>query len=192
MRNLVTALLKNELIVTTHAKAKEAQSYIENIIKYTKRDNLAFAKSKVEGRLFEQGVTMPKLFNEIAERYQDRHSGFTRIIKLEPRLGDNAPQSILELVDNGTNEIQFWYVARIVARLEKQGLELDELTQTNVAKLTRFRKNGDEAFRAAVERCKVEFYSEPESYANIPVSKKPKAKFLGLEFVKRPEPEASS
>ena len=75
-----------------------------------------------------------KVLEEIVERYPKRQTGFTRIIKLEPRLGeDKAPMSVIELVDSNY-EIKFWYTAKTVARLELQGIELDDLTELNIKK----------------------------------------------------------
>lgn len=95
-RNLVTDLLRYEKIVTTEAKAKEVQGMAEKMITlgkdgslHTRRRVLAFVVDK---------KVVAKLFDELAPRYAQRPGGYTRIIKLEPRLGDGAPMAQLELV----------------------------------------------------------------------------------------------
>ncbi|GMM36407.1 mitochondrial 54S ribosomal protein YmL8 [Saccharomycopsis crataegensis] len=169
LKNLASDLLEKESITTTWAKAKEAQSFTERIISYTKMENQEKARSLAQGKLFRQGTTLPKLFEELGPRYKTRNGGYTRVLKLEPRFGDKAPQAIVELVD-GEREIKFWLCARIVARLERQGLEIDETTQRNVDKLVRFRENGEQEFRELVEKAKELFYSTEESIALRPVN----------------------
>lgn len=187
MRNLCTSLLEHELIVTTTAKAKAAKAYMDNILHYIKRENVEWAKRKVLGRVFLPRELMPKLFDTLATRYAGRAGSCTRLIKLEPRLGDNAPQLVLELVDGTTNEMGFWYTAKIVARLEKQGIEVDAKLRSKIERLNRFRENGDEEFRKAVERCKDEFFTHPALYATTPAERRVRGnKRQGLAFVPRP------
>ncbi|VEU19717.1 DEKNAAC100162 [Brettanomyces naardenensis] len=171
MRNLVSSLIEHESVTTTLPKAKMAQGMIDNMIVKTKKSTLPAnaLKSKLYGELYNQEKTVPKLMNELTERYKDRNGGFTRILKLEPRIGDNAPQAILELVDNGEREMKFWYIAKTVARLELQGQPLDDLTEKNVRDLLLYRKDGDEEFRRTVELCKKEFFDDSEEeLKNLP------------------------
>ena len=97
-RNLVTALFKHERIQTTVPKAKEARSVAEKLITFAKRGDL-HARRMVARKLNEPAV-LQKLFEEIGPRYADRPGGYTRIMRLGPRKGDNAELAILELVDN--------------------------------------------------------------------------------------------
>jgi large subunit ribosomal protein L17 len=97
LRNLVTALLEQERVETTRAKAKEARQWAEQIITLAKRGDL-HARRLTLGVIRSKKV-VAKLFSELRERYQDRPGGYTRIIPLGVRLGDGAPMSILELVD---------------------------------------------------------------------------------------------
>lgn len=168
LRNLVTALFEHESITTTHAKAKEAQRLADRLISLTKKEDVQRAKSLASSDIFQHGKTLPKLFGELKERYANREGGFTRVLRLEPRLSDSAPQSILELVD-GTREMKLWMTARIVARLQQQGLEIDSLTQHNVDKLIKHRANGKEEFDALVQRMKDEFYKDTQKVqSNLP------------------------
>ncbi len=95
-RNLITDLVRYERIRTTEAKAKEIQAQVEKVITLGKRGDLharrLAAEQLYDGRLVE------KLFGDLAERYQDRPGGYTRVIKLGPRLGDAAPRAVIELV----------------------------------------------------------------------------------------------
>lgn len=170
MKNLVSSLIEHESVKTTMGKAKYAQGIIEDLIIKTKSSKLPKneLKSKLYGELYNQDRTVPKLMTTLADRYKERKSGFTRILKLEPRIGDNAPQAILELVDNGLREMKFWYVAKTVARLELQGQPIDPLTKKNVTDLLLYRKNGEEEFKKTVEICKKEFFKDEKDLENLP------------------------
>ena len=97
-RNLVTALFKHERIQTTVPKAKEARIVAEKLITFAKRGDL-HARRMAARKVFEPAV-LQKLFEEIGPRYAERPGGYTRIMRLGPRKGDNAELAILELVDN--------------------------------------------------------------------------------------------
>lgn len=96
-RNLVTDLLKREKIVTTEAKAKEVRGMAEKMITLGKRSGLHSYRQALEF-IMDKKVT-EKLFADLAQRYGERPGGYTRIVKLEPRLGDGAPMVQLELVE---------------------------------------------------------------------------------------------
>jgi large subunit ribosomal protein L17 len=96
-RNMVTSLLNHERITTTDAKAKELRSVAEKIITLGKRGDLHSLRQASAYVRDKQVVT--KLFTTIGPRYKDRSGGYTRIIKLGVRSGDNAPVSIIELVE---------------------------------------------------------------------------------------------
>ena len=96
-RNLVTDLLKHEKIVTTEAKAKEIQAIAEKVITLGKKSGLHSYRQTLSFVMDKQ-VT-EKVFADLAKRYGERPGGYTRIVKLEPRLGDGAPMAKIELVD---------------------------------------------------------------------------------------------
>ncbi|MBO0451693.1 MULTISPECIES: 50S ribosomal protein L17 [Enterococcus] len=110
LRDLTTDLIINERIVTTEARAKEVRSTAEKMITLGKRGDLharrqaaSFVRNEVaEIREENEEVVvesaLQKLFNDIAPRYAERQGGYTRILKTEPRRGDNAPMVVLELV----------------------------------------------------------------------------------------------
>ena len=95
-RNLVTDLLRYEKIVTTEAKAKEARSLAEKVITLGKQKNL-HARRQALAFVYDKDV-VDKLFTELGPRYAERPGGYTRVVKLGPRLGDGAPMAQLELV----------------------------------------------------------------------------------------------
>lgn len=97
------------------------------------------------------------------------------MLRLEPRQGDNAPRSILELVD-GPRDMKFALLARTVARLERQGLPIDEKTSADLQKIYKSRENGEAIFREEVELMKERFYTTDESIANLPPVKEEKQK----------------
>jgi large subunit ribosomal protein L17 len=98
MRNLITALLREEKIQTTDPKAKELRRWVERVITLGKRGDL-HARRQAAAVLFDKTV-LQKLFDTIGPRFKDRPGGYTRIIKLGIRHGDAAQMSLIELVGN--------------------------------------------------------------------------------------------
>ena len=97
LRNLMVSLLQHEVIKTTVPKAKELRRVVEPMITLAKvptlsNRRLAFA------RLRDRDI-VTKLFAELGPRYQARPGGYTRILKMGYRVGDNAPMALVELVD---------------------------------------------------------------------------------------------
>ena len=95
--NLSNALLKHEQITTTLPKAKELRPFVEKIITLSKKKDL-HARRKANSLLHDE-KNIKKLFDVFAQRYKDRNGGYTRIVKLGNRYGDNAPTAVIELVD---------------------------------------------------------------------------------------------
>jgi large subunit ribosomal protein L17 len=96
-RNMVTSFLLHEKITTTDAKAKELRSVAEKMITLGKRGDLHAMRQAAAYIRDKKVVT--KLFAAIAPRYKERAGGYTRIVKLGARPGDNAPLSMIELVE---------------------------------------------------------------------------------------------
>ena len=96
MANLVASLVAAEAIVTTEAKAKAMLPVAEKMITKAKKGGLHNHR-QVVAYLNDKEVAA-KLFDEIGPRYADRPGGYTRILKLGPRQGDNAPMARIELV----------------------------------------------------------------------------------------------
>ena len=97
-RNLAKALIMEERIETSLAKAKELRSFVEKLITLSKRGDLASRRRALE--LLPDRKVVKKLFEEIAPRFEGRNGGYTRIIKLPyRRKGDNTEIAIIEFVE---------------------------------------------------------------------------------------------
>ena len=96
LRNLVTDLFREERISTTDTRAKEARKEAEKLITMAKRGGL-HARRQALGYIYDESV-VTKLFDNNAPRYESRQGGYTRILKLGPRRGDDAEVVFLELV----------------------------------------------------------------------------------------------
>ena len=94
--NLVASLIAAEAIVTTEAKAKALRPVVERVITKGKKGGLHNHRQVVS--FIRDKDMAAKLFDEIGPRYADRNGGYTRILKLGPRNGDNAPMARIELV----------------------------------------------------------------------------------------------
>jgi large subunit ribosomal protein L17 len=94
--NLVASLVAAESLVTTEAKAKALRPVAEKCITAAKKGGIHRERQVVS--LIRDKDMAKKLFDEIGPRYSDRSGGYTRILKLGPRLGDNAPMVRIELV----------------------------------------------------------------------------------------------
>lgn len=97
LRNMMNSLIAHEAIKTTVPKAKELRRVIEPMITLAKKDSvanrrLAFARLRDD-------ASVAKLFTELGPRYKARPGGYTRILKMGFRVGDNAPMAFVELVD---------------------------------------------------------------------------------------------
>jgi len=100
--NLVTSLFRYERIQTTDAKAKELRRVADKLITLGKRGDLHARRLAL--RDLRDREILAKLFDDIAPRNADRQGGYTRIIKVGRRLGDNAPVSYIELVERVEEE----------------------------------------------------------------------------------------
>ena len=97
LRNMTVSLLKHEAIRTTLPKAKELRRVAEPIITLGKNPTLANKRLAFDRLRNRDNVA--KLFNELGPRYKTRPGGYTRILKMGFRVGDNAPMALVELVD---------------------------------------------------------------------------------------------
>jgi large subunit ribosomal protein L17 len=97
LRNMAVSLLQHEAIKTTLPKAKELRKVVEPLITLGKTPSLS-NKRLAFSRLRDRDVVV-KLFETIGPRYQTRPGGYTRILKMGFRVGDNAPMAFVELVD---------------------------------------------------------------------------------------------
>lgn len=96
LRNMVTSLLDHERMETTDSRAKELRGVAERMITLGKRGTLHARRMALA--MIQRESVVSKVFDELAQRYRDRDGGYTRVIKLGNRRGDNSPMSIIELV----------------------------------------------------------------------------------------------
>ncbi|KAF9513609.1 hypothetical protein BS47DRAFT_1344090 [Hydnum rufescens UP504] len=164
LRNLVSSLIEHGQIKTTVAKAKETARLAEKVWGSTfgKQGDIG-ARRQAEAFLLKHNITMPALFGELAERFRDRPGGYTRIHRFGNRFGDNAPHTIIELVD-GPHDIKFELTARAVGRewvehylvngeFKNDTVNVDDpsgrgilrpITEVNLQKVLKYRSEGDQ------------------------------------------------
>lgn len=101
-RNMAVSLIEHEAIKTTLPKAKELRKVVEPLITLGKTPSVAnkrLAFARLRNR-----EAVAKLFSELGPRYQERPGGYTRVLKMGFRAGDNAPMAFMELVDRDDSE----------------------------------------------------------------------------------------
>lgn len=97
LASLTKSVIEHGYVVTTDARAKEARKYVEKMISYGKKGTLV-SRRKALAFLHNDKALVNKLFDELAKKYETRNGGYTRIIKLKERVGDDALEVKLELV----------------------------------------------------------------------------------------------
>jgi len=95
--NLAVSILRFEKVRTTEAKAKEVRGRVDHMITLAKRGDLS-ARRQLVAQMPDEPLIIDKLMTELATKYADRASGYTRIVKIGPRLGDAAAIVQIELV----------------------------------------------------------------------------------------------
>jgi len=98
LANLTRDIINNEKVVTTEARAKEARKFVDKMITYGKDGSLV-ARRKALSFLQNDKETVKKVFNDLAVRYAKRNGGYTRILKINERKGDDALMVQIELVE---------------------------------------------------------------------------------------------
>lgn len=98
LANLTKDLINNERIQTTETRAKEVRKFVDKMISYGKDGSLV-ARRNALAFLQNDKETVKKVFDDLAKRYENRNGGYTRILKLNERRGDDALVVILELVE---------------------------------------------------------------------------------------------
>jgi large subunit ribosomal protein L17 len=119
LANLACSILDKEHVITTVAKAKEVRGVVERLITYGKKGGLHAIR--LAGKTINDKALLNKLFTDIAPSFKDRQGGYTRIIKLGERKGDNALTVIIELVGRGAGDL-----ARNRKKQKKQKSDLDQ------------------------------------------------------------------
>jgi len=122
LANLATALFEHGKITTTEAKAKRLRPLAERLITFAKRGDLA-ARRRVMTVVRDKTV-VHMLFTEIGPQYAGRPGGYTRITKIGPRKGDNAPMAVIELVEPMAEQV----VAEATGAAKRAAKEREEAT----------------------------------------------------------------
>lgn len=131
LANLATALFEHGKITTTEAKAKRLRPLAERLITFAKRGDLA-ARRKVMTVVRDKSV-VHVLFTEIGPQYAGRPGGYTRITKIGPRKGDNAPMAVIELVEPMLEQV----VAEATGATKRAAKEREEEQATAVVETAR-------------------------------------------------------
>ena len=103
LATMTKQVVMNESIKTTDTRAKEVRKFVEKMITYGKKGDLV-SRRKALAFLHNDVETVNKVFNDLAKRYEKRNGGYTQILKLEERRGDNALMVILRLVEEAKKE----------------------------------------------------------------------------------------
>lgn len=97
LSNMATSLLRYERITTTLPRAKEVKRVVEKLISKAKKDTLASRREA--GKVIKDKEVLRKLFSQIGPKFKGRSGGYTRILRLGQRKGDNAPLALIELIE---------------------------------------------------------------------------------------------
>lgn len=96
LRNMATSIIKYEKIRTTESKAQELKRVADKLVTLGKRGDLHARRQALS--FVRDRAMVGKLFDDLSERYRNREGGYTRVIKVGCRIGDNAPMSIVEFI----------------------------------------------------------------------------------------------
>ncbi len=161
LSNIVGSLIEHERVTTTLRIARSATRYADRMITLAKNDSLHARRQAIaflRPRTPTGKETVRKLFAELGPRYRERPGGYTRILKLESRRGDNAPMAILEFVDTKVT-----FKERRKPKREEEELtvetEVDGDVQMQTEEPTEERPDEDAAARAAAPKAEK---AEPE------------------------------
>ena len=103
LATMTKQVVTNESITTTETRAKEVRKFVEKMITYGKKGDLV-SRRKALAFLHNDKKVVDKIFNDLAKRYENRNGGYTQILKLNERRGDDALMVILRLVDETKQE----------------------------------------------------------------------------------------
>lgn len=128
LANLAKQLIEHGKIKTTDTKAKLLRPYVEKLITKAKRGTLADRRNVA--KLLNDNYAVKKLFDEIGPQFADRDGGYTRIIKLGNRKGDNAPISLIALVEEETATAEATRATRAAASKQAEAAKAEEAEAT--------------------------------------------------------------
>lgn len=125
---------------------------------------------------------VPKVFNELRQRYATRPGGYTRVLRIEPLKTDQAPSAILELVD-GPKDTRFAMTAKILARHRMEDKPITDITATNVFKVTRYQEDANARLEEMVRKFEHLHTEEEDGQVELPEPKKQEIYPGGLKGV---------
>ncbi|MBR2828875.1 MAG: 50S ribosomal protein L17 [Bacilli bacterium] len=105
LATLTKQVINNESITTTDTRAKEVRKFVDKMITYGKKGDLV-SRRKALAFLHNDKKTVDKVFNDLAKRFENRDGGYTQILKLQERKGDNSLMVILRLVAEDKEEVK--------------------------------------------------------------------------------------
>ena len=105
LATMTKQVVLNESITTTETRAKEVRKFVDKMITYGKKGDL-MARRKALAFLHNDKATVEKVFSDLAKRYENRNGGYTQILKLDERRGDDALMVILRLVGEAKEEVK--------------------------------------------------------------------------------------
>jgi large subunit ribosomal protein L17 len=141
LRNMATSLLQHETIRTTVPKAKELRRVVEPLITMAKTDSIG-SRRLAYSRLRDEAIVV-KLFEDLGPRFKARAGGYTRILKMEPRPGDNADMALMQLVDSAvvaTEKKEDTKAAKAPKKSKKAAPKADDADTTEKAAPKRRKK----------------------------------------------------
>jgi large subunit ribosomal protein L17 len=138
LRNMSVSLLRHETIRTTLPKAKELRRVVEPLITLAKTDSEAHRRLAFS-RLRDNAI-VAKLFEDLGPRFKARAGGYTRILRMVPRAGDNAPMALMQLVDKAGAVVEADKPAAKPARKKKAAAPKDDAAPAAEAKPRRRKK----------------------------------------------------
>ena len=103
LATLTKQVINNESITTTETRAKEVRKFVDKMITYGKKGDLV-SRRKALAFLHNDKATVEKVFNDLAKRYENRNGGYTQILKVAERRGDNSLMVIIRLVEEAKKE----------------------------------------------------------------------------------------
>ena len=103
LATLTKQVINNESITTTETRAKEVRKFVDKMITYGKNGDLV-SRRKALAFLHNDKATVEKVFNDLAKRYENRNGGYTQILKVAERRGDNSLMVIIRLVEEAKKE----------------------------------------------------------------------------------------
>ena len=187
LANLTTALVTHKKIVTTLPKARAARRYAEKLITFARRGDIA-ARREVLKKLHSRDV-VKVLFDEIGPKFKDRPGGYTRIIKMDNRHGDNAEMAILELVGFASDDTAKKSKRKTSAQKSTAAKKADAKTSTKPEATEEAPVKEEAAVEAAAEtEAPVEEAVEEKKTAEAA----PEAEVAEPEIAEEAKPEAAA